>query len=103
MNWGVIQPYCLIEGVVIDPIFLAISLKYWNKGYGLDAINSLIDFAFNKLNLRCIELNVYKYNHRAIKLYKKCGFKEKKVLKKNHFYDGKYWDTFVMDINPERF
>ncbi len=77
--------------------------KYWNKGYGLDAINSLIDFAFNKLNLRCIKLNVYKYNHRAIKLYKKCGFKEKKVLKKNHFYDGKYWDTFVMDIDPERF
>ncbi len=76
--------------------------KYWNKGYGLDTIKSLIDFAFNKLNLRCIELNVYKYNHRAIKLYKKCGFKEKKVLKKNHFYDGKYWDTFVMEIKNEK-
>ena len=76
--------------------------KYWNKGYGLDAVNSLIDFAFNKLNLNCIELNVYKYNHRAIKLYKKCGFKGKKVLKKNHFYDGKYWDTLVMEIKNEK-
>jgi len=76
--------------------------NYWNKGYGLDAIKIMINFAFDKLNLVRIELNVYEYNHRAIKVYSKCGFKTINVLKKNHHYDGKFWDTFVMELRKTK-
>jgi len=71
--------------------------EYWDKGYGSDVINSITDFAINKLNLLNIHLNVYEYNNRAIKAYTKCGFKLIKILKKNHFYNNKYWDTFIME------
>lgn len=70
----------------------------WNKGYGTDAIKSMVNFAFNKLNLLKIQLNVYEYNFRAIKSYKKSGFKIVKVLRKNHFYNGNYWDTLIMEL-----
>lgn len=72
--------------------------NYWNKGYGSDAVKSIIKFAFNKLNLKSIKLDVYKYNRRAIRVYKKCGFKLIKTEKKNHFYNGKYWDTLLMKL-----
>jgi len=71
--------------------------KYWNRGFGSDAIKSVVQFAFKDLNLSNILLNVYRYNKRAIKAYKKCGFVQVKVLEKNHFYGGKYWDTLVME------
>ena len=73
--------------------------KYWNRGFGSDAIKSVVRFAFKSLNLSKILLNVYSYNKRAIKSYKKCGFVQVKVLEKNHFYSGEYWDTLVMEYS----
>jgi len=72
--------------------------KYWNKGYGSDAVESIIKFAFNKLRLEIIKLDVYRYNRRAIKVYKNCGFQLTKIERKSHFYNGKYWDTLLMEL-----
>ena len=71
---------------------------YWNKGYGSDTIMNVTKFAMFELDLKSIKLNVYKYNHRAIKVYKKCGFKLIQTQKKNHLYNGKYWDTLIMEL-----
>ena len=73
--------------------------KYWNRGFGPDAIKNIIGFSFKDLGLSSIQLNVYCYNERAIKAYKKCGFTQVKVLEKNHFYNDKYWDTIVMQCS----
>lgn len=71
---------------------------YWNHGYGSDAVKSIINFAFSNLNLKSIKLEVYRYNRRAINVYKKIGFKLVKIKKKGHFYNGKYWDTYIMEL-----
>jgi RimJ/RimL family protein N-acetyltransferase len=72
---------------------------YWNKGYGSDAIKSAVLFAVNDLKLSKILLYVYEYNQRAIRVYNKCGFKIKKILKKEHEYNKKYWDTYLMEFS----
>jgi RimJ/RimL family protein N-acetyltransferase len=72
--------------------------NYWDKGYGSDVIKSIINFAFADLNLKSIKLDVYKYNRRAIRVYRKCGFELIQIEKKNHFYNGKYWDTLLMEL-----
>jgi len=71
---------------------------FWDRGYGSDAIKSIINFSISGLKLANIILNVYSYNRRAIKVYKKCGFKLIQVRKKDHFYNGTFWDTFVMEF-----
>jgi len=71
--------------------------EYWGKGYGTDSIKTLVDFALKELRLFKIRLNVYTYNHRAIKLYDKCRFELIRVLKRNHLYNGRYWDTLIME------
>ena len=49
--------------------------KHSGKGFGTEASQLLIDFAFKKLKLTEINLSVYKDNLPAIGLYKKLGFK----------------------------
>lgn len=68
------------------------------KGYGAEAIKILQDFAFNKLNLLKLELEVRAYNERAISCYKKCGFIEEGRIRENFYVDGKYTDTIRMGI-----
>jgi RimJ/RimL family protein N-acetyltransferase len=70
----------------------------WNKGFGSEAVKTITEFAFRKLGLQSVQLNVYKYNRRAIRVYRKCGFKLKGIEKRNHFYNGKYWDTLIMEL-----
>lgn len=45
------------------------------KGYGAEAMRLLLDFGFDELNLHRIQLTVFAYNQRAIRLYERLGFK----------------------------
>lgn len=72
--------------------------KHRNKGYGTEALNLLLDFIFNELNLHRIELKVYDFNERAIKCYEKCGFKKEGLLREVTYKHGKYINEYVMAI-----
>ena len=72
--------------------------KYWSHGYGTEAATLLIDYAFKKLKLHRLDLDVYNYNSRAIGLYKKLGFKKEAILREHNFYKGKYWDVLYMGL-----
>ena len=50
--------------------------KYWNKGYGTEALSLLIDYGFKALNLHNIMLRVYEFNKSAIRCYEKIGFRQ---------------------------
>lgn len=69
-----------------------------NKGLGTEAINRLVDFAFEDLAANSIELTVIKDNLPAIKCYEKCGFIKNGVHRQTDFYDGQYHDSISMDI-----
>ena len=77
--------------------------SYWNKGYGTEAIQLILDFGFNYLNLNNIDLALMEFNQRAMKCYEKCGFKEIGRRRKNKFINGKYYDSILMDILSEEF
>ena len=75
----------------------------WGKGYGTDALEVLINFIFNELNLEKIKLSTYSFNDRAIKCYTKLGFEVEGTLKKEIFRDGKYHDTILMAMFREKY
>ena len=76
---------------------------YRSKGYGTEAIRLILDFGFNYLNLNNIKLDLMEFNERALKCYKKCGFKEYGRRRKCKFINGKYYDSISMDILAEEF
>ncbi|MDR7870478.1 MAG: GNAT family protein [Tissierellaceae bacterium] len=69
-----------------------------SKGYGTEAIKLLQEFAFNKLNLNKLELDVRAFNERAINCYEKCGFKKEGIIRENYYENGEYTDTIKMGI-----
>ena len=73
------------------------------KGYGKEVLNMLLNYGFNTLNLNAINLGVLSFNERAIKCYKKVGFKEIGRLRQACFSNGKRYDVILMDILKEEF
>ncbi|NHJ04110.1 MAG: N-acetyltransferase [Candidatus Heimdallarchaeota archaeon] len=72
--------------------------KNWNKGFGTDAMRVLLNFGFHYLNLHRIELFVFEYNPRAIKVYEKLGFQKVGKKRDAKYIDGRYYDSIIMDI-----
>lgn len=77
--------------------------KLWGKGYGYEAMMLLLDYCFTILNIRNVMLYVYEYNKRAIKCYKKCGFKEIGIRRKSKTIAGKEYGVLYMDILSTEF
>jgi RimJ/RimL family protein N-acetyltransferase len=75
----------------------------WNRGYGTDAIITLLRFAFDEMNLNRIDLQVHDDNARAIACYRKCGFIEEGRLRQDRYKAGAYHDTLVMAILADEF
>ncbi len=71
---------------------------FWGKGYGTDAMKTLLDFIFKELNLNKVKLNVFSFNKRAVKSYEKCGFSVEGILRDEVFRHGKYNDVLAMGI-----
>ena len=76
---------------------------YWNKGFGTEAIELIIDYGFNILNLHNIWLEVYSFNKRAIKSYEKAGFQIIGKRREAKIINGKKYDEIYMDILSSEF
>lgn len=50
--------------------------SYWGRGVAKQASQLILDYAFNHLKLKSVQLRVRKENISAVKLYKKLGFVE---------------------------
>lgn len=71
---------------------------FFNRGMGSEAIVLLMDFAFNELALNRVELEVFEFNSRAIRVYEKIGFKHEGRKRQVLRWDGEYFDALVMGL-----
>ena len=71
---------------------------YHNKGFGTEAMEMLLEYGFNTLNMNRIELSVYEFNIRAYKLYQKVGFIEEGRKRQARYHNGRYHDEIIMAI-----
>jgi len=56
---------------------------YWGKGYGEDAVNTLVDHIFDTVKLKRIYLHTLEWNVRAQMCFQRCGFQPYAHLKRN--------------------
>lgn len=76
--------------------------RYWDRGFGKDAMRTLLRHGFDCLNLNRIYLRVFVDNERAIAVYRHLGFVEEGRLRKHFFRRGEYHDMLIMGIlRPE--
>jgi RimJ/RimL family protein N-acetyltransferase len=75
---------------------------YLGRGYGREAVELLLTFSFDELDLHRIYLRVLDFNHRAIRTFRECGFVEEGRLRETLFRDGAYRDILIMAVlEPE--
>jgi RimJ/RimL family protein N-acetyltransferase len=74
---------------------------YWGKGYGTDAMNVILRYAFMELDLYRVTLDTFEYNPRAIRSYQKSGFCLEGCLRGGLNREGQRWDMLIMGILRE--
>ncbi len=72
-----------------------------NQGFGTEAIELALNFAFNDLNLRRVQLHAFATNAAAIHVYQNLGFVVEGTLRQGAFVDGAYVDIVVMGCLAE--
>ena len=78
-----------------------LSKEYWRKGITKKAIQAVVKFAFEKMNLARIEAVTRKENVASSELLKSAGFIYEGILKNYRFFDGKTWDIEMFAIVPK--
>jgi len=75
--------------------------SYWDHGYGREAVNLLLDYAFRYWNAHRVGLETSSANQRAVRCYAACGFREEGRLRQAEWQNGQYVDTILMGILRE--
>jgi len=71
---------------------------HFNHGYGTEATRLVVDFAFDRIGLHRLELEVFAFNPRARRVYEKCGFRLEGTLRDALQWDGVFIDAHKMAI-----
>ncbi|WP_338779833.1 GNAT family protein [Metabacillus sp. FJAT-52054] len=73
------------------------------KGYMTEAVQLIVDFGFNELNLHRIEAEVMPHNKGSIRILEKSGFHKEGISKKNVMINGNWEDHQVLAIINESY
>jgi RimJ/RimL family protein N-acetyltransferase len=68
------------------------------KGYGSDAMNLLLRYAFAELNLFRLSALIPAYNTGALRLFEKAGFIQEVRRRQALNRDGRYWDLIHVGL-----
>lgn len=80
---------------------IALLRDHWGKGYGTDAVRTLVGYAFRNLNLRKVCLEVLADDARAVGAYRRAGFVEEGRFLEQTWYDGAYRDVLRMAVRRD--
>jgi RimJ/RimL family protein N-acetyltransferase len=72
-----------------------------NRGFGCDALNLLLRFAFAELNLFRLTAVIPEYNAPALHLFRKFGFVDEIRRREAIYRDGRRWDLLNLGLLRE--
>ncbi|MGH2461932.1 MAG: GNAT family N-acetyltransferase [Chloroflexota bacterium] len=75
----------------------------WGKGYGTETTRLILDFGFSVLGLENVMLRVYRFNERAIRAYRRAGFREIGRRREAFRLADRAYDVILMDYLATEF
>lgn len=76
---------------------------YRGKGLAKQALNLVIDYGFNELNLNRIYLHLLETNQSALRLYESLGFKREGLLRNHQYKQGRFCNVIVMGLLKDEY
>ncbi|MFG2223294.1 GNAT family N-acetyltransferase [Streptomyces sp. NPDC048644] len=68
------------------------------RGLGTEAIRLLLEYAFDRVRLHRVQLEVFTFNERARRTYERCGFEVEGRMRQALFWGGEWHDVWVMGV-----
>jgi RimJ/RimL family protein N-acetyltransferase len=76
---------------------ICISPGSQGRGIGLQALQLLHRYAATILHLRKVILRVLAANEKALRVYRRAGYRKVGTYRNHHFYQGKFADVIIME------
>ncbi|MBS3990947.1 MAG: GNAT family N-acetyltransferase [Erysipelothrix sp.] len=81
-----------------------LSPQYQKQGLMLEAVNAVIDFAFNKQNLSLLAANHFSFNEASRKVVLKAGFNYDGIIRRAKcLYDGTKVDLMIYSLDKKQY
>lgn len=109
MRWGMVlkSNYKLVGTIGLNGLQLKnkraeigyeIHPQYWRKGITSEAVQEILRFSFNRLDLYRIGAVVYPENEASIRLLEKNGFTKEGLLRGYMFQNNQFHDTYILSL-----
>ncbi|KAH8651361.1 acyl-CoA N-acyltransferase [Xylariales sp. PMI_506] len=85
----------------IASLSITIAAEHQGRGYGSEAINWALDWAFTRANLHSVDLTCLEFNVPGLRLYEKLGFVQDGRYRKCHYHDRRWWDVLLFSMLEE--
>lgn len=69
-----------------------------NEGIAKESCDLLFSYAFYELGLNKIWTEIYEFDNKKYQLYKELGFKQDGFLREQYFYDGQWWNSYILSL-----
>jgi len=73
----------------------------WGRGYGTEAKQLLLGYAFQELGLNRVTSHVFASNPRSLRCQLRCGYREEGRMRKAAFIQGEWVDVIVLGVLAE--
>jgi diamine N-acetyltransferase len=75
----------------------------WRKGYGNEAMELLLDYAFGYLNYHRVAIGVVGTNERALRFYERIGFTREGIQQDGYYYAHEFQDFLMMSLLEDEY
>lgn len=79
-------------------IGILVAKDHWGQGYGSEATDRVVQYAFYDLGLNSVRLRANADHVRALNAYEKVGFVREGILRQAVFRDGSFVDVVMMSV-----
>ncbi len=73
------------------------------KGYGREAMELMLDYAFGYLNFHRVAIGVVGTNQTALDFYSRVGFKQEGVQRDGYYFNHHYQDFVMMSLLEDEY
>lgn len=77
--------------------------KAQGKGYAKEAVQAMLIYGFEQLDLHSVEAVIDPENEASIKLIEKLGFVKEAHFIENEYFNGRFWDALVYSLLKRNF
>jgi len=99
LGWGGFTPALVTNRSAT--IGIALARQYQNNGYGREAINWMLDWAFRHGGLHTVRIGTFSYNERAAHLYKSVGFTLDGRMRDAKRFNRQWYDELLFSMTED--